>query len=149
MKSNGGSTIEARVSTIALALVLALATGACSHKSPVAADDGGGGGGEPETFFNWLPAYLQDQQAPEAQLNHEIMEWMDDPANFPRQDRVAELQAILDRLGDAPDRYRANAPGYTAFDEPILDAIEEQILQGHAYLNGQLQFNPLLQRTGG
>ena len=121
------------------ALVIALSTisAACSHKSPVAADDGGG---TPEIFFNWLPAFLADQSA--AQPSHEIMQWLDDPANFPRQDRLADLETILDRLGNAPGEYRQSASGYVPGDDPILGGIEMSIDQARAYLDDHLQFTP-------
>lgn len=132
-----------RIGALAGVLVLLLAASACSHKSPVAVD--GGGGGTPELFFNWLPALLVDQES--AQPNHEIMEWLDDPANYPRQDRLADLRTILERLGNAPQEYRAHAPGYSPVDEPILSGIEAYIEQAQAYLNGNYTFQTLLQRN--
>lgn len=129
-----------------VSLVVAMATTACSHKSPVGIDDGGGGGGgTPLLFFDWLPALLVDQES--AQPNHELMQWLDDPGNYPREDRRGDLRALLDRLGDAPQRYRAHAPGYRPADEPILDAIEAYVEQARAYLNGESTFEPLLRRN--
>lgn len=136
-----------RVALTALAGAVVLASMACSHKSPVGIDDGGG---TPEVFFNWLPAFLADQES--AQPNHEIMQWLDDEANFPRKDRLTELQAILSRLGNAPNEYRQTAPGHTPADEPILGGIEAAIEQAQAYLNNNLEFEPrmqLLTKDGG
>lgn len=120
-----------------LGMVLAIGSAACSHKSPVGVDDTGG---TSEIFFNWLPAFLADQTA--AQGSHEIMQWLDDPANYPRQDRLAELQTILGRLGNAPAEYRQSAPGYVPGDDPILGGIEMSIDQAQAYLEDHLEFTP-------
>ena len=110
----------------------------CSHKSPVAPDPG-----VPAVFFNWLPAFLADQAS--AQPLHEITQWLDDDANFPRADKAAELQTLLTRLENAPDAYRQTAPGYTAADETILIAIQIQIAEARAFLNTQIQFTPMIQ----
>lgn len=137
--------VSRNVSGVAVAiLALALTATACSHKSPVGLDDGGGGG-EPELFFNWLPALLVDQES--AQPNHELMQWLDDQENYPRPGRLGDLEALLDRLEDAPQEYREHAPGYRAVDEPILDAIEVYVDQAQAYLAGEQNYQPLLQRN--
>lgn len=124
---------------------LLFAAGACSHKSPLAVEEPTPG--QPELFFNWLPALLVDQES--AQPNHELMSWLDDESNYPRKDRLSDLQALIDRLGDAPQEYREHAPGYTPADEPILDAIQVYIEQARAYLASELQYQPLLQRSRG
>lgn len=129
-----------------LASAVLFAGSACSHKSPLAVEDGGAPG-TPELFFDWLPALLVDQEA--AQPNHELMQWLDDPANYPNPDRLGELQAILDRLGEAPLEYRAHASSYSPSDEPILDAIQTYVDQARAYLAGRLHYDPLLQRSTG
>lgn len=125
---------------IALSALLA----ACSHKSPVAPAEPPQPG---VVYFDWLSALLEDQDY--AQPNHELMQWLDDPANYPRTDKVAELRTLLDRLGGSPDDYRKHAPGYSSGDEPILDAIQVYVEQARAYLNQQVNYEPLLQRSGG
>lgn len=129
---------------VVIMLTMLFMASACSHKSPVGVDDPGGGG-EPELFFNWLPALLVDQES--AQPNHELMQWLDDQQNYPRQDRLGDLQALLDRLGNAPAEYRQHAPNYRPVDEPILDAIQAYVDQARAYLAGQQTYEPLLQRN--
>lgn len=125
----------------ALVLSITAALAACSHKTPVGVDDGGG---TPEVFYDWLPAYLADQES--AQPCHEILQWLDDYSNYPRRDRLEDLQSILARLGNAPNIYRQTAPGYVPGDEPILGGIEATIEEAQAYLNDNLQYEPRLQR---
>ena len=108
----------------------------CSEKNPV------GLAGEPQVFFNWLPALLEDQAS--AQPCHELMQYLDgasviDP--WAGKDR-ATMQAILDRLGNCPAAYRQSAPGYATSDEPILDAILVYVQEARAFLAGNTQFAP-------
>lgn len=135
----------ARAAVLASFVLLLLAT-ACSHKSPVGVEDPGEPG-EPELFFNWLPALLVDQES--AQPMHELMQWLDDQSNYPDRSRTTELRALLERLGDSPQEYRAHADGYQPADEPILDAIQVYIEQARAYLDENYQYEPLLQRSTG
>lgn len=121
-------------------LAMAL-TVACSQKEPgpTAPDPG-----PDSVFFNWLPSLLTDQSA--AGSNHELMQFLDNPANY--IDRNA-MRAMMDRLGNAPNEYRENASRYSLADEPILDAIQVYIDEANQYLDGELDYLPLLLRDRG
>lgn len=115
----------------AVAILTVVATSlACSQKSPVEVEEPEQPG-EPGIFFNWLPALLADQEA--ARSSHELMQWLDDPTHYPRQDRIDELRVLLERLGDAPSEYREHASGYSPSDNPILDSIQIYVDQARAF----------------
>jgi hypothetical protein len=125
--------------TIAASLAF-LAISACSFKHPAGPEEPDPDPGAGPSFYHWLPALLNDQGA--AQPSHELMEFLEDESKF-FGDRQA-LVAILDRLGEAPQQYRASASGYGPGDEPFLIAIEVFIRQGRALLAGNLPFVPLM-----
>lgn len=119
-------------------LVLTLLLTACSEKNPVAPEQPA----QPEIFFNWLPAYLENQA--NAQPNHELMQFLDEEPNW--KDPAA-MGAILERLGTAPDAFQTGSG--TANDAPILDAIRLYVIQAQHFLDGSTQYLPVLQRDRG
>lgn len=140
-KSHGGFSSARRAALVLAVGTIALLTVDCSHKSPVGVDQGG----QPEIFFNWLPAFLVDQGAA-SQPCHEIMQWLDDDANFPRQDRLTELQTMLSRRANCTAEYRQLSQIDVPGDDPILGGIDTAIEEAQAYLNDNLEFEPRLQR---
>lgn len=113
----------------------------CSHKSPVGVEEPV----TPEVFFNWLPALLVDQgQA--SQPAHEIMSWLDDQSNYPVVSKAAELDAIIDRLGECTTTYRQTG-AYQPTDEPVLSAIDAYVDGARAFLAGTHHFTPATTNT--
>lgn len=134
--------VKSAFSRARLGVVTLLMTGlwvsatACSHKNPLAPDQPG----EPEIFFNWLPGLLSDQ-GDASQPAHELMAWLDDQGNYPVHAKAAELDAILDRLGNAVQTYRQTG-AIEPTDEPILEILNVYIAGARAFLLGTHSFVP-------